>query len=52
MGSDGLILDAGRKLLFVPAGKSGTLTVVALSADKAPTVLQTVKTAVSARIYT
>jgi DNA-binding beta-propeller fold protein YncE len=49
-GSDGLIFDASRKLLFVPAGKAGTLTVVALSADMAPKVLQTVKTAPSARL--
>jgi YVTN family beta-propeller protein len=49
-GSDGLILDAARKLLFVPAAKEGTLSVIALSADKAPVMLQTVKTAPSARL--
>ena len=50
LGSDGLIFDPSRKLLFVPAGKSGTLTVIALSADKVPQVLQTVKTASGARL--
>ena len=50
LGSDGLIFDASRKLLFVPAGKDGTLTVVALSADKPPKVLQTLKTAPSVRL--
>jgi DNA-binding beta-propeller fold protein YncE len=50
LGSDGLIFDESRKLLFVPAGKAGTLTVVALSGDKAPKVLQTVTTAPSARL--
>ena len=48
-GSDGLILDAARKLLFVPAGKDGTLTVIAMD-PKAPKILQTVKTAPSARL--
>jgi len=50
LGSDGLIFDPSRKLLFVPAGKSGTLTVIGLGADKAPEVLQTVKTASGARL--
>jgi DNA-binding beta-propeller fold protein YncE len=50
LGSDGLIFDASRKLLFVPAGKAGTLTVVALSADEAPKMLQTVKTEAGARL--
>ncbi len=49
-GSDGLIFDASRKLLFVPAGKDGTLTVVSLSEDKPPKVVQTLKTAPSARL--
>jgi DNA-binding beta-propeller fold protein YncE len=50
LGSDGLIFDPSRKLLFVPAGKSGTLTVIGLGADKTPEVLQTVKTASGARL--
>jgi DNA-binding beta-propeller fold protein YncE len=50
LGSDGLIFDSSRKLLFVPAGKDGTLTVVALSPGKPPQVLQTLKTAPSARL--
>ena len=49
-GSDGLMFDPGRKLLFVPAGKAGTLTVVALTADQPPKILQTLKTAPSARL--
>lgn len=50
LGSDGLIFDASRKLLFVPAAKAGTLTVVALSADKAPKVVQTLTTGPGARL--
>lgn len=47
-GSDALIYDAARRLLFVPAGKDGTLAVVALG--KAPAVVQVLKTAISARL--
>jgi len=49
-GSDALILDAARHLLFVPAGRDGTLAVVSLEKDKAPTVLQTLKTGEGARL--
>ncbi len=49
-GSDALIFDAARKLLFVPAGEDGTLTVVALGGGRAPTVLQTLTTERSARL--
>jgi DNA-binding beta-propeller fold protein YncE len=49
-GSDGLIFDPNRKLLFVPAGEAGTLAVIGMSGDKPPTLLQTVKTAASARL--
>ena len=48
-GSDGLIFSAERKLLFVPAGDDGTLTVIQLG-DKKPEVLQTVKTEAGARL--
>ena len=49
-GSDGLIYDQHRKLLFVPAAKDGTLAVIALSADKPPALVQSVKTASGARL--
>jgi DNA-binding beta-propeller fold protein YncE len=49
-GSDALVLDAARKLLFVPAGKDGTLAVIALDAKPAPKIVQTVTTAPSARL--
>jgi len=47
-GSDALIYDAARALLFVPAGEDGTLAVVTLG--RAPTVVQVLKTAGSARL--
>ena len=47
-GADGLILDAARKRLFVPAGEDGTLAVVALGA--APSIVQMVTTAKGARL--
>ena len=50
IGSDGLIFDAAHKRLFVPAGKDGTLTVIALGAGAQTRVLQTIKTAPSARL--
>ena len=50
LGSDGLIFDATRKRLFVPAGREGKLTVIRLSADKPPEVLQTLTTAPSVRL--
>jgi DNA-binding beta-propeller fold protein YncE len=47
-GSDGLIYDAARALLFVPAGEDGTLAVVTLG--KTPAVVQVLKTASGARL--
>ncbi|MDE2250177.1 MAG: hypothetical protein KGL25_02060 [Gammaproteobacteria bacterium] len=49
-GSDGLIYDQSRKLLFVPAAKEGTLSVIALSANKPPVLVETAKTAPGARL--
>jgi YVTN family beta-propeller protein len=50
LGSDGLIYDQSRKLLFVPAARDGTLAVITLSGDKPPALVQTVKTAPGARL--
>lgn len=49
-GSDGVIYDASRKLLFVPAATDGTLSVIAVGDGKVPALLQTVKTAPGARL--
>ncbi len=49
MGSDGVILDAERKVLFVPAGRAGTLSIISLAGGK-PTLVQTLKTAKGARL--
>jgi DNA-binding beta-propeller fold protein YncE len=48
-GSDGLILDSERKVVFVPAGRDGTLAVISLAGDK-PTLIQSLKTQKSARL--
>jgi DNA-binding beta-propeller fold protein YncE len=50
LGSDGLIFDARRKLFFVPAGKTGTLSVIALDAAGKPELRQVVETAPGARL--
>jgi DNA-binding beta-propeller fold protein YncE len=50
LGSDGLIFDAARKLLFVPAGKDGTLTLIALGKGREPCRQQRLKTAPGARL--
>lgn len=50
LGSDGLIYDARRRLFFVPAGKSGALSVIALRAAGKPELLQVVETAPGARL--
>ncbi len=49
LGSDGLILDTARKLLFVPAGRDGTLTVVSLQGTQ-PKILQKLTTHRGARL--
>lgn len=48
-GSDGVIYDAERKLVFVPAGRDGTLAVISL-ADGKPLLTQSLKTQKSARL--
>lgn len=48
-GSDALLLDSQRKLLYVPAAKPGTLTVINLAAT-VPAVVQTLKTGPGARL--
>jgi DNA-binding beta-propeller fold protein YncE len=48
-GSDGVLLDAARRLVFVPAGHDGTLTIIGLRAGK-PTVVQTLPTHKGARL--
>jgi DNA-binding beta-propeller fold protein YncE len=49
LGSDGLIYDARRKLFLVPAGKAGTLSVIALDTG-VPELRQVVETAPGARL--
>jgi DNA-binding beta-propeller fold protein YncE len=49
MGSDGLMLDSERKLVYVPAGRDGTLAIISLRGDK-PTLIQSLKTRKSARL--
>jgi DNA-binding beta-propeller fold protein YncE len=48
-GSDGVILDSERKVVFVPAGRDGTLAVISLAGDK-PALIQSLKTQKSARL--
>jgi DNA-binding beta-propeller fold protein YncE len=48
-GSDGVILDSDRKVVFVPAGRDGTLAVISLAGGK-PTLIQSLKTQKSARL--
>ncbi len=50
LGSDGLIYDARRRLFFVPAGRSATLSVIALGAAGKPELRQVVATAPGARL--
>jgi DNA-binding beta-propeller fold protein YncE len=48
-GSDGVILDSERKVVFIPAGRDGTLAVISLAGDK-PALIQSLKTQKSARL--
>jgi len=48
-GPDAVILDAARRLAFIPCGRDGTLSVIALDAASGPVVTATVKTATGAR---
>jgi DNA-binding beta-propeller fold protein YncE len=50
-GADGVAYDAGRKLAFVPAGKDGTLAVIAVAHGDA-TLIDTVVTQKGARTLT
>ncbi|MFM2325466.1 MAG: hypothetical protein RL244_2345 [Pseudomonadota bacterium] len=50
LGSDGLVFDPVHKRLFVPAGEDGTLSVISLGDGATPRLLQTLKTAPSARL--
>ncbi len=47
-GADGVAYDAGRSLAFVPAGRDGTLAVVAFGGKQAK-IIQILRTQVSAR---
>ena len=49
MGPDAVILDAARRFAFIPCGKDGTLTQVALDGPGGPAVLAAIKTEVGAR---
>lgn len=48
-GPDAVILDAKRRLAFIPCGHDGTLAVIALDGPNGPQVIQTVKTEPGAR---
>ncbi len=48
-GPDAVILDAARRTAFIPNGRDGTLSVIALDGPGAPSVVDTVKTGVGAR---
>ena len=48
-GPDAVILDAARRLAFVPCGRDGTLIIIALDGPNGPAVTGTIKTAVGAR---
>ena len=48
-GPDAVIVDEARRYAFIPCGRDGTLTVIALDAPSHPRVVATVKTEVGAR---
>lgn len=48
-GPDAVILDAKRRLAFIPCGRDGTLAVIALDRHDGPQIVQTVKTEPGAR---
>lgn len=48
-GPDAVILDAGRHTAFIPCGRDGTLSVIALDGKGSPAVTGVVKTAAGAR---
>lgn len=49
LGADAVILDAARRLAFVPCGQSGVLTEIALDASGGPAVVATIPTERGAR---
>jgi DNA-binding beta-propeller fold protein YncE len=51
MGSDAVIYDAARHLVFVPAARDGTLSVISLATPK-PTIVQTLATQKGTRLGT
>ncbi len=48
-GPDAVILDAVRRLAFIPCGRDGTLSIVALDGGDGPKVIGTIRTAIGAR---
>ena len=48
-GPDAVILDAGRRLAFIPCGKDGVLDAIALDAKGGPAVVATIRTEPGAR---
>lgn len=49
LGPDAVIVDTARRLAFVPCGRDGVLSLIALDAPDGPKVVGTVKTEVGAR---
>lgn len=49
MGPDAVILDAARRTAFIPCGKDGVLTEIALDAKGGPAVVATIRTEPGAR---
>ena len=48
-GPDAVLLDAGRRLAFIPCGRDGTLVQIALDGAQGPKVAATIKTEMGAR---
>ncbi len=48
-GPDAVILDAARRLAFIPCGRDGTLSIVALDGANGLAIIATIKTAIGAR---
>ena len=48
-GADAVILDSARRLVFIPSGHSGTLSVITLQDPSAPQLVQTLTTKVGTR---
>jgi DNA-binding beta-propeller fold protein YncE len=52
VGPDAVIYDAARSMAYIPSGRAGTLSVIALSGPRNNTVVDTVATKVGARTGT